>query len=278
MPSTTNLNRMLERLGLAKSDLPSVKAAKAVWADVRVAHGFAPNGGDTRLLAEGANVKVAKNEVRTWTLTLVPADLSGAYNVCTWYTPECKRACVMWTAGRQYPSVRLGRLARTTFLAEHPAEFLALLTDEVRRLEARGATFGLRLNVASDLRWENIAPWLFDGPNVRAYDYTKAPNRVTPDNYRITYSHSERWTDERVIAEVAQGRNVAMVFDVPKHNLPATYLGIPVIDGDLTDYRYGDPTGVIVGLAAKGDAKGTGADGGFVKGEVVTAVAIGKAA
>jgi hypothetical protein len=57
---------------------------------------------------------------------------------------------------------------------------------------------------------------------------------------------------------------VAMVFDVPKHALPATYLGIPVIDGDLTDYRYGDPSGVIVGLAAKGAAKGTGRDGQFV--------------
>jgi hypothetical protein len=271
---------MLERLGLTPADLPSVKAAKAVWADVRVAHGFAPNGGDTRLLAEGANVKIAKNEVRTWTLTLTPANLSGAWNTCTWATDACRKACVMWTAGRQYPSVRRGRLARTAFLAEHPAEFLALLTDEVRKLEARGETFGLRLNVASDLRWENIAPWLFDGANVRAYDYTKAPNRVTPANYRITYSHSERWTDERVIAEVAEGRNVAMVFDVPKHNLPTTYLGIPVIDGDLTDYRYADPTGVIVGLAAKGDAKGTGTVGGFVAPKEVAEVpvAIGTAA
>jgi hypothetical protein len=56
-----------------------------------------------------------------------------------------------------------------------------------------------------------------------------------------------------------------MVFDVPKHALPATHLGIRVIDGDLSDYRYGDPQGVIVGLAAKGAAKGTGAEGAFVK-------------
>lgn len=263
MATTTNLNRQLE--GLDFSVLPSLDDARALWADVRVAHGFAPNGGKTNLLAPpDSNVKIAKNAVLTWSLTLVPADLSLRWNVCTWATAQCRKACVMWTAGRQYDSVRRGRLARTAFLAQHPAAFLAILTDEIRRLEKRGKPFGLRLNVASDLRWENIAPWLFDGPMVRAYDYTKAPTRVTPENYRITFSHSERWDDARVLATIAAGHNVAMVFDVPKHNLPATYLGIPVIDGDLTDYRYGDPSGVIVGLAAKGAAKGTGAAGQFV--------------
>jgi hypothetical protein len=177
----------------------------------------------------------------------------------------------MWTAGRQYDSVRRGRAVRTAFLHRHPAAFLALLTAEIDRRERAGVPFGLRLNVASDLRWENIAPWLFEGANVRAYDYTKAPSRDTPENYRIIFSHSERWTDADVLARIAAGQNVAMIFDVPKHELPASYLGVRVIDGDLTDYRYGDPEAVIVGLAAKGAAKLTGAEGAsFVK--------IGKAA
>lgn len=264
MATTANLNRQLERLGLSKADLPSLSEARSLWAATRVAYGFAPGGEKVNLLAEGANVKIAKNKVRTWTLTLIPSNLSGEWNTCTWATTQCRKACVMWTAGRQYDSVRRGRLVRTAFLAQHPGAFLALLTDEVRRREAKGVPFGLRLNVASDLRWENIAPWLFDGENVRAYDYTKAPVRVTPANYRITYSHSERWTDTRVLMAIDAGMNVAMVFDVPKHALPATHLGVRVIDGDLTDYRYGDPSPVIVGLAAKGAAKGTGAEGAFV--------------
>ena len=45
--------------------------------------------------------------------------------------------------------------------------------------------------------------------------------------------------------------NVAVVFD----KLPEEYLGYPVIDGDTTDLRFLDDTGVIVGLLAKGDAK-----------------------
>lgn len=255
MATTANLNRQLEGLGLTRADLPSLDEARALWAAIRVEYGFAPGGGNVNLLAEGANVKIAKNAIRTWTLTLTPADLSGKWNVCTWATRQCKEACVMWTAGRQYHSVRQGRLVRTAFLAEHPAAFLAILTAEVDRRERKGQTFGLRLNVASDLRWENIAPWLFDGQHVRAYDYTKAPAWNTPANYRITFSHSERWTDDKVRATIAAGHNVAVVFDAAKHDLPATYLGIPVIDGDLSDYRYADPSGVIVGLAAKGAAK-----------------------
>lgn len=264
MATTANLNRQLE--GLDFSDLPSVSDARETWAAFRVSHGFAPKGGATALLAPpDSNVKIGKNEVPTWGLTLTPANLSGDWNLCTWSTAQCRSACVMWTAGRGVmANVRQGRLVRTAFLAQHPAAFLALLTDEVRRLEARGVPFGLRLNVASDLRWENIAPWLFAGANVRAYDYTKAPSRTVPANYRITFSHHEFRDDAWVRSTVAAGHNVAMVFDVPKHQLPATHLGIRVIDGDLSDYRYGDPMGVIVGLAAKGAAKGTGADGQFV--------------
>lgn len=263
--TTPNLNRMLENLNLSRDDLPTLAEARSLWAAIRVEYGFAPTTPD--LLAEGANVKIAKNEIRTWTLTLTPSNLSGLANTCTWATTACRLACVMWTAGRGiFPEVRQGRLVRTAFLQRHPEAFLAILTHEVGLREKAGKTFGLRLNVASDLRWENIAPWLFDGEHVRAYDYTKAPNRITPANYKITYSHSERWTDDDVRMRVAAGQNVAMIFDVPKHELPATYLGMRVIDGDVSDFRYGDDTGVIVGLAAKGAAIKTGKDGAsFVK-------------
>jgi len=44
---------------------------------------------------------------------------------------------------------------------------------------------------------------------------------------------------------------VAVVFS----ELPKTYKGREVIDGDLTDLRFLDPIGCIVGLKAKGKAK-----------------------
>ncbi len=255
--ATTNLNRQLEALGLSKSDLPSRAEARILWAETRVAYGFAPNGGGTSLLAPpDSNVKIHKNATPTWSLTLTPADMSGEWNVCTWSTPQCRKACVMWTSARgKMWSVRQGRLVRTAFLAQHPAAFLAILTAEVARLEAKGVPFGLRLNVASDILWERVAPWLFDGEHVRGYEYTKHPGRTVPANYRLTYSHSERWTDDDVRRHVAMGHNVAVVFQTPKHDLPVTHLGIKVIDGDVSDFRFDDPIGVIVGLAAKGAAK-----------------------
>ena len=46
--------------------------------------------------------------------------------------------------------------------------------------------------------------------------------------------------------------NVAVVF---RKELPATYLGRKVINGDETDLRFLDEKNVIVGLKAKGKAK-----------------------
>ena len=59
--------------------------------------------------------------------------------------------------------------------------------------------------------------------------------------------------------------NMAVVFDAgPGEELPPTYLGLPVIDGDASDLRFLDPPGVIVGLRAKGKARAL-PSGGFVR-------------
>ena len=47
------------------------------------------------------------------------------------------------------------------------------------------------------------------------------------------------------------GGNVAAVFN----NLPQTWNGFKVIDGDENDLRYLDYKNVVVGLVAKGKAK-----------------------
>jgi hypothetical protein len=52
------------------------------------------------------------------------------------------------------------------------------------------------------------------------------------------------------------GVNVAVVFTTRRGDaLPATWNGFSVIDGDLHDCRFLDPTAVVVGLRAKGTAK-----------------------
>jgi hypothetical protein len=52
------------------------------------------------------------------------------------------------------------------------------------------------------------------------------------------------------------GGNVAMVFNTKrKVDLPTHFEGFRVIDGDLSDFRWADPQGCIVGLRAKGNIK-----------------------
>jgi hypothetical protein len=86
------------------------------------------------------------------------------------------------------------------------------------------------------------------------YDYTKNPNiisRYKNTSYKVTFSRSE--TNEIEAKRILKlGGNVAIVF---QENLPETWNGFHVINGDETDLRYFDPVNVVVGLKAKGDAK-----------------------
>ena len=84
-----------------------------------------------------------------------------------------------------------------------------------------------------------------------------------PGNYDLTFSLAET-RENRIEALKALKNNirVAAVYD-HKQDLPEfqeiTYnnetFKFPVINGDLTDLRYLEPGGIIVGLKAKGRAK-----------------------
>jgi hypothetical protein len=66
----------------------------------------------------------------------------------------------------------------------------------------------------------------------------------------LTFSAADG-NDRDVEKAIAQGMNVAVVFD----RLPNSYKDRRVVDGDLSDLRFLDPDGVIVGLKAKGRAR-----------------------
>jgi hypothetical protein len=127
-------------------------------------------------------------------------------------------------------------------------------------------------------------------PEVQFYDYTKYPYRSRPveglpSNYDLTYSFNERDGWDAAEVNLWSGRRVAVVYSTrkgqplpesytprgydPDYNPTATVYGgrlgdrskpgftekIDVVDGDLTDCRFIDPLGVIVGLRAKGKAR-----------------------
>jgi hypothetical protein len=69
-----------------------------------------------------------------------------------------------------------------------------------------------------------------------------------------TFSFNERTNFSDVKAFIKSGVNVAIPFydsKTLKSGIPKSYKGIKVIDGDLTDLRFTDPKGVIVGLKVK---------------------------
>ena len=116
-------------------------------------------------------------------------------------------------------------------------------------------------------------------PDVVFYDYTKHPAHKRDvsaiPNYSLTFSLAES-NESHAVRALQAGVNVAVVFDTRKSgDLPETftlthigadgieYQSARVIDGDRTDLRFTDPTGVIVGLRAKGRAKSD--TSGFVR-------------
>ena len=143
---------------------------------------------------------------------------------------------------------------------QHPVFMFDWMTKEIQmhkqRAERKGYAFSIRINCTSDIdltkfvnsRGNNLFE---EFPNVQFYDYTKIFRRIAQmdiyPNYDITYSYNGLNYKE-CLAALNAGVRVAMVFE---KSLPATYKGIPVVNGDLYDTRYIDPKNAIVGLVFK---------------------------
>lgn len=135
--------------------------------------------------------------------------------------------------------------------------------------------FAVRLNGTSDIPFENIRIFHYENdrlvvskkpkkeylnifelfPNIQFYDYTKGYRRfnnvILPKNYHLTFSRSEE-NDVETMDILNRGYNVAVVFGVTKEQeLPETYKGFKVINGDESDLRFLDDENVIVGLKYK---------------------------
>lgn len=204
----------------------------------------------------------------TFILHLAPNTLSG-YNTCPMASLGCKAGCLN-TAGRGiYTRTQDARIRRTKLFFENRAEFMDMLVEDIlagiRKAERMGMTPVFRLNGTSDIRWETIpvSDWNILGevvhpnimsmfPDIQFYDYTKLVNRVgLPHNYHLTFSRSEN-NDLAVEVAIKKNMNVAIVF---AGDLPKTWKGIPVVNGDEDDCRFLDRKNAIVGLKAKGKAR-----------------------
>ena len=211
----------------------------------------------------GSNPKLMKSDLQgeyiTAPLHLAPSNLSGV-NLCPW-SDGCESPCLN-TAGRgRMDSVQTARIHKSHLYLQDRKLFIKSVDAEIgnlnRKVKLMGKKLAIRLNATSDLLWERLAPDLFESyPDVQFYDYTKAPFDVRstlPVNYYLTQSmgKSNNRSEREIKKFLDRGRNTAIVFD----EIPYSYLGFQVINGDNHDLRFTDPKGVIVGLTAKGKAK-----------------------
>jgi hypothetical protein len=183
-------------------------------------------------------------------------------NVCANASKGCAKACLYKSGRGKFSNVELARINKTDYFFGDRSGFLEQLIKEISKAEKKHtknqSDYCVRLNGTSDLPFENIkykGQNLFEMfPNVQFYDYTKSLSKMfkyldggLPSNYHLTFSRSED-NDADCDIILANGGNVAMVF---KDEIPSTYRGYKVINGDKTDLRFLDEDNVIVGLKYK---------------------------
>ena len=223
------------------------------------------------LLAISSDSKTTKGQkfgYMTGILYLAPFTLSGV-NLC----PMAKKAnCIescLNTAGRGVmSSVQKGRLRKAALFNNDTQSFMMELVKDIRALirkaDREGFTPLVRLNGTSDIRWEG-KHFRLDGkmvtifevfPSLQFYDYTKISNRKNiPENYDLTYSYSGVAGYQRYVSIAVENHmRIAVVFR-DKKRIPAVFLDMECIDGDDSDLRHLDPSGVVVALYAKGHAR-----------------------
>jgi hypothetical protein len=225
------------------------------------------------------NPKVAKGAAEMGylpaVLHLAPATMSGA-NVCPWASVECTAVCLN-TSGRGgigldasgWNVIQASRIRRTARMILDPEGFSARIcreiTNHARNARRHGLTPALRLNGTSDIAWHRTFPEVVAHAIAEGcilYDYTKRPQPDAAEHgIDVTYSYPGG-QGEAARRYLEAGHRVAVVFATRKGApLPATWTApwggtYPVIDGDAHDLRFADAVGVIVGLRAKGSARG----------------------
>jgi len=220
-----------------------------------------------KLLGIGSDAKTVKGEKKGYLTAityLAPSDASGVTNTCPSASKGCRKAC-LFTSGRgRMSNVMEARINKTKFFVEDEIAFMLQLKKEIVAFIKKASKLNLipcvRLNGTSDIAWEDIK---LDGKNImehfvdlQFYDYTKRLTRMVvwlaggmPKNYHLTFSRSETTSDKAVRDILKEGGNVAVVY---ADELPASDFGfVEVVNGDESDLRFRDRTGVIVGLVYK---------------------------
>jgi len=261
-----------------------IKKFRQIWKECG-----GPSSPSARLLTEpNGNAKANKSKRPEYILHLAPERTAGVGNICQYSTRGCRGVCLFYSGRASvWSKINAGRIAKTRAAFEYPAGFLALLSNELRRVADLDAGSGslrpfVRLNGTSDIDWSDLDGVRFTirGNNKRTRfmkgaidrggfyvaDYTKALPEVRPSSAAYPLARSV-WIDRPNANELAadllrRGEKVSLVIGSPEL-LPAftnTYAprGV-IVDAAKTDEWLLDDRARLGLLTPKHPA--TGADG-----------------
>jgi hypothetical protein len=209
---------------------------------------------------DATNTKVAKSEksliggekIRILSLSLMPDDiLCPARNLA-----ECADDCLRSSGRGIQQNVIDGRQARSNLWHADRDAFLAMLKRElhnfIKLCDRQNVVPVTRLNVLSDIPWENHLDFEDEFCALFSYDYTKRAARLgkTPSNYRLMFSYSKADGFQNQVKKALTHRvPITAVF---RGGLPSQFLGRPVYDGDISDIANLEQIDSIIGLRVKG--------------------------
>ena len=209
---------------------------------------------------DATNTKVAKSEkslvggskIRILSLSLMPDD-----TLCpARWLAECAEDCLRSSGRGIMQNVIDGRQARTNLWHSDRDAFLSTLKKElhnfIKLCGRQNVVPVTRLNVLSDIPWENHIDFADEFRALFSYDYTKRANRLgkTPDNYRLMFSYSKAPGFENQVKRALSHRvPMTAVF---RGGLPSQFLGRPVFDGDISDLANLEQVDSVIGLRVKG--------------------------
>jgi len=191
--------------------------------------------------------------------------------LCIGATEECRKAC-LYTAGRgAFSNVQDARMRRANLFVEDKVEFLRLLREDITKAAdsamKQGKELVVRLDGTSDAVAKECYDLMREFPLVQFMDYTKDLFKFAqfmtgklPKNYTVALSFTPE-NQPYAIHGLEHGARVSVVF---QGELPETWHGFPVVDGDKHDLIFLQPMGSVLGLKAKGKARAM-ASGGFIQ-------------
>lgn len=164
------------------------------------------------------------------------------WSLCAGSSPFCRNSCLVFTGKNALGGQNDWKKAALALaMIGDPVAYFRLLVlaieRGVREAERQRTVFFIRMNLLSDVPWEEFVPWLFKMfPSVQFYDYTKVfgrdPKKKGIKNYDLTFSFSG--TNAALVTDALyrQNRRVAVVF-----------LGHKKVNGRIEVYRRIPGTG-----------------------------------